>query len=297
MPEDRDYDYVVGKLPRKDKAGKDTTCDKIGKGGRHRDDGTFSSMAYDLEVVDRDPTEPIPAPPPKVIVRHEPVAVERQPVRYEDLPWWGQILADVTNDLLTELKNRALDSFDRWLWERRKKKEEARRMARIEQQQRTSNDQPIRSNLVQEKKTATSEIPMMGMPAASRISDGFDTAYKQYTIHMTSEEAQKELLDAFVLYVLSARKVWRVSHAEITDTAGNIANGKAMIEKLSNPALLKNINYILDHNPALLEEWQSIALSSILGYNVIEGDRFAPIEINNLRNSLTATNGVADSMN
>ncbi len=58
MPEDRDYDYVFGKLPRKDKDGKDTTGDKIGKGGRHRDDGTFSSMAYDLEVVDRDLTQP-----------------------------------------------------------------------------------------------------------------------------------------------------------------------------------------------------------------------------------------------
>ena len=52
VTEDRDFDYVVGKLPRKDKEGKDTTGDRIGKRGHHRDDGTFSSMAYDLEVVD-----------------------------------------------------------------------------------------------------------------------------------------------------------------------------------------------------------------------------------------------------
>lgn len=297
MSEDRDFDYVVGKLPRKDKDGKDTTGDKIGKGGRHRDDGTFSSMAYDLEVVDKDPTKPIPTPPPKVIVRREPVPVERQPVRYEDLPWWGQILADVTDDLLNELKNRALDSFDRWLWERRRKKEEARRMAKIDQQQRTTDAQPIRSNQIQEEKTATSELSVSDKSAAPGIPDGFDSAYEQYTIHMTSEEAQKELLDAFVLYVLSARKVWRVSHAEIKDTAGNIADGKAMIEKLSNPALLENINHILDHNPALLEEWQSIALSSILGHRVVEEGKFVPIEINNLRSSLVAMNGAEDPTN
>lgn len=166
-------------------------------------------------------------------------------------------------------------------------------MARIEQQRRTSNAQSIRSSQVREKKTATSEISVSGMSAVP----GIDTAYEQYTIHMTSEEAQKELLDAFVLYVLSARKVWRVSHAEITDAAGNIADGKAMIEKLSNPALLENINHILDHNPALLEEWQSIALSSILGHNVVEEGRFVPIEINNLRNSLVAINEAKNPMN
>ena len=72
MPENQDnqdYDYVIGKLPRKDKDGRDTTKDKMGKGGRHREDGTFSSMPYDLEVLDSDPTKlaqestPIITPP------------------------------------------------------------------------------------------------------------------------------------------------------------------------------------------------------------------------------------------
>ena len=46
MSEERDFDYVVGKLPRKDKDGNDTTGDRIGKGGRHRGDGTYSAVAY-----------------------------------------------------------------------------------------------------------------------------------------------------------------------------------------------------------------------------------------------------------
>lgn len=62
MAEDRDYDYVVGKLPRKDKDGKDTTSDRIGKGGRHREDGTYSSVVYDIEVVDKPPVQGEPTP-------------------------------------------------------------------------------------------------------------------------------------------------------------------------------------------------------------------------------------------
>ena len=50
MSEERDFDYVVGKLPRKDKDGNDTTGDRIGKGGRHRGDGTYSAVAYDLTL-------------------------------------------------------------------------------------------------------------------------------------------------------------------------------------------------------------------------------------------------------
>ena len=92
MPEEKDFDYVVGKLPRRDKDGNDTTGDRIGKGGRHRDDGTYSAVAYDLEVVDEDPTKK--APEPTVIVQREVVEVEKQPTRYEDLPWYGQLICD-----------------------------------------------------------------------------------------------------------------------------------------------------------------------------------------------------------
>lgn len=68
MPDGRDFDYVVGKLPRKE--GNDTTGDRIGKGGRHRDDGTYSAVVYDLEIVDEKPTKVV-YPKPQVIVRRE----------------------------------------------------------------------------------------------------------------------------------------------------------------------------------------------------------------------------------
>ena len=75
MSEERDFDYVVGQLPRKDKDGNDPTGDRIGKGGRHRGAGTYSAVAYELEVVDEDPTKVVP-PEPQVIVRRDVVEVE-----------------------------------------------------------------------------------------------------------------------------------------------------------------------------------------------------------------------------
>ena len=45
----------------------------------------------------------------------------------------------------------------------------------------------------------------MASPTSIIMPDEFDAAYEQYTVNMTSEEAQKELLDAFILYVLPQR--------------------------------------------------------------------------------------------
>lgn len=113
MSEERDFDYVVGKLPRKDKDGNDTTGDCIGKGGRHRGDGTYSAVAYDLEVVDEDPTKVVP-PEPQVIVRREVVEVEKRPTRYEDLPWYQQLIVDGIEQALPIIVDRAVDGAFYW---------------------------------------------------------------------------------------------------------------------------------------------------------------------------------------
>nr|WP_300851358.1 hypothetical protein [uncultured Acetatifactor sp.] len=50
--EDRDYDEYKVKVKRYDKDGNDISGDKLGGGGRHRDNGTISAMAYDFEPLD-----------------------------------------------------------------------------------------------------------------------------------------------------------------------------------------------------------------------------------------------------
>lgn len=277
MPEEKDFDYVVGKLPRRDKYGNDTTGDRIGKGGRHRDDGTYSAVAYDLEVVDEDPTKK--APEPTVIVQREVVEVEKQPTRYEYLPWYGQLICDGIEmvmpyvvDGLVNLTERGINAGISAV----KRKAAAKREKRVQQKKEvTAHIEPSES------------AQMATTPEkATTVLDEIDAAYENYSINMTSEEAQKEFVDAFILRVLSEKKLWKIAHANIVDPAGNITDGRAMIDKLSSPLMLENINTILKNNPALLETWQTIALEDILGRELIVDSCYVPIEGQALRKNL-----------
>ena len=203
MPKEKDFDYVVGKLPRRDKDGNDTTGDRIGKGGRHRDDGTYSAVAYDLEVVDEDPTKK--APEPTVIVQREVVEVEKQPTRYEDLPWYGQLICDGIEmvmpyvvDGLVNLTERGINTGISAV----KRKAAAKREKRVQQKKEvTAHIEPSES------------AQMATTPEkATTFLDEIDAAYENYSINMTSEEAQKELVDAFILRVLSEKKLWKIAH-------------------------------------------------------------------------------------
>jgi hypothetical protein len=105
-----------------------------------------------------------------------------------------------------------------------------------------------------------------------------DGAYRNYTINMTSEEAQKELFEAFVLQYVSMKKLQKLAHARIVDMNGNIVNGADVIGRLSSPAVLRSINQLLSQNPSLLDEWQGQALSEALGRKLIQDDHFVPIQ-------------------
>ena len=103
---------------------------------------------------------------------------------------------------------------------------------------------------------------------------------------MTSEEAQKEFVDAFILRLFSEKKLWKIAHANIVDSAGNITDARAMIDKLSSPMMLENINTILTNNPTLLETWQTIALEDLLGRELIVDSCYVPIEGQVLKENL-----------
>lgn len=103
---------------------------------------------------------------------------------------------------------------------------------------------------------------------------------------MTSEEAQKELLDAFIWYVLAAKKLNRVAHAKVIDSSGKITEGRTMIEKVSAPEVIGKINGILEQNPRLLEEWQSAALTGIIGRDILAKKEYVPIEAASFRHQL-----------
>lgn len=60
-----------------------------------------------------------------------------------------------------------------------------------------------------------------------------------------------------------------------------------MIERLSNPEVLGSINGLLESKPELMEEWETIALSDILGRSLVMDGQFIPIESDSFKNALT----------
>ena len=60
-----------------------------------------------------------------------------------------------------------------------------------------------------------------------------------------------------------------------------------LIEKLSSPEVLSSINALLESKPELLEEWETMALSDILGRSLVKDGQFIPIEIDSFKNALT----------
>lgn len=280
MVVNKDYYVVIGKVPKKDKKGNDITGDKLGAGGYRRSNGTYSGVAYDLEIID-DKTQ---------LTRTNDSG--GPPKRYGENSLVVQFIIDVSETLVIKaaeymtdyLTDKAFSSFEQWL-QNRMKKNKNKKTACFNT--RKTKAQQI---LDEQSNTRSSEIVISSKTIPASATVEFDNAYELYTINMTSVEAQKELLDIFMLSVIRARKVWKISHANIVDTvnpSGQYIEGRAMVEKLSDPNVIENINMILEKNPALLEEWESIALSEILGSELIIYEQYIPIDDKRFRASWT----------
>ncbi len=112
---------------------------------------------------------------------------------------------------------------------------------------------------------------------ANALTVDLDEAYQNYTVNMSSEEAQKELFEAFVFYLMSMKKLQKLSHARIIDSNGNVINGDDVVRMMAKPEVLRGINHMLSSNPALWKEWQADALSDALGRKLVHNNHFIPI--------------------
>ena len=75
--------------------------------------------------------------------------------------------------------------------------------------------------------------------------------------NMTSEEAQRELLEIFILSALLTKKIRKLSNARIIKNGGapgEYLEGQKILERLTTPEYIGCINQILESNPQLLEE-------------------------------------------
>lgn len=142
---------------------------------------------------------------------------------------------------------------------------------------------------VQAKHQVTSPKTIQPKSAVPELfTQELDEAYERYTHDMTSEEAQRELLEIFILSAIVAAKIRKLANARIKnndDSSGEYIEGQAVVEKLSTPEFLSSINVILENNPRLLEE-KSSSLTDLLGHSPVEDGHFVPIKAMALREAL-----------
>ncbi len=138
-------------------------------------------------------------------------------------------------------------------------------------------------------KLTTNEIITENQVVREVISHGLEEAYEKYMNDMTSEEAQRELLDIFILSALLMTKLRRLSNAHIINNGGapgEYLEGQKIIERLSTPEYIGSINRILENNPQLMEEKTS-ELSMLLGRNLVLNGHYVPIEIGKFKEAIT----------
>lgn len=120
------------------------------------------------------------------------------------------------------------------------------------------------------------------------FSHELEEAYEKYMNDMTSEEAQRELLDVFILSALLTAKIRKLSNARIIedgDAPTEYLEGQKILERLTTPEYIDCINQILGSNPQLLEE-KTAGLSGILGRNLVLNGQYVPIEIGNFKEAM-----------
>lgn len=134
------------------------------------------------------------------------------------------------------------------------------------------------------------------LPAADETSDMSDqtilslnVVLNDYKENMTSEDAQRELIEAFILYLTSAQKLSRLANANIVDAKGKILDSKFLLEMMTDKQLLDSINSVIQSNPALLSDKQISTLADVLGYNVITEKEYVPIMAHALQEGLRRT--------
>lgn len=135
----------------------------------------------------------------------------------------------------------------------------------------------------------TNEIVTVNETEREMFTHELEESYEKYMYDMTSEEAQRELLDIFIHSALLIKKIRKLSNARILineGASGEYLEGQKILEWLTTPEYIGSINHILENNPQLLDE-KTEDLSSLLERNLVLNGQYVPIEIGMFKETMT----------
>ena len=122
----------------------------------------------------------------------------------------------------------------------------------------------------------------------SAISAELDTAYEEYRENMSSEEAQKTLVEVAILASMLAERIKKLSTAKIADDGitGSYLGWQETVKRLSSQELIDGVNRILEGDVKLFDAAQIANFELILCRNLYENGQYIPIESSEFRQRL-----------
>ena len=122
------------------------------------------------------------------------------------------------------------------------------------------------------------------LPAIEEFSQSIDLALNEYHADMSSEEAQRHLLNIMCAAMYMAGEIRQLTNATLKDE-DRLAWGAAL-EKLTTQSVTDGINQILEGKVLTLDEEQSKTLTEFLGGSLIVNGAFLPIENERIKEAL-----------
>lgn len=120
------------------------------------------------------------------------------------------------------------------------------------------------------------------------IQADINTAYKSYRENISSEEAQKTLVEIVVLATLLSERIKRLSNANIIDDEinGGYLGWRKAVKQLTSRKLIGGVNQILKDDIRLLNADEIVYFEGVLGRRLYKNGRFVPIKAKELRRQL-----------
>ena len=152
---------------------------------------------------------------------------------------------------------------------------------------------PQKTNVASNKRIAPSlktVEPNIGLPV-DLFSDKLETALERYTINVSNEEAQKELIEIVILSAVLAVKIKKLSKSFANESLGNTGDyieWQELTEKLTANKIIESVNKILESNISLINDKEILTFSEILGRNLVVNGRYIPIESEKFKAVLAA---------
>ena len=271
--DNKDYEEYKVKVPKYDKEGNDITGDKLGRGGRHRGNGTFSAMAYDFQPLEEPESEESSAYLERklmILAQEEKQAeIEERQTTFDTI----NNVMDTINNVLKfieehpEIIEGAIRASKKAKVIATKGKDKFIALVHREKQELPS----LEVSNISEKNVVDSSEKIIFSDNNTECPEKCISANNyQKKEHISLEEARELAIGILLDYISMKKKIDRLSNADFD---------RVELPKLDVNQVTLELNLLIEKYPALMDDKTSSSVLSLLRLNTdkVENDKIKEI--------------------